>query len=274
MDLSMIIQQTAFSVGSLTSADPNSQSFHSPDHQKSGAKKQAANDSILGDDTLTITLPTSHRGPVDSEECKLGEAISLHQTQGAFLHHVQEALERMTELSQLALAQPEGDRSTYAAEFAALQQRIKALGVKMYTAATTFLPLRLESRGAYDEASSFGNRVAWLVNESIQGTSNPTVTTIDDQETASAAAQMIQKTLKTVLEIQGRVETNLQSLKATGEQMTAPQPSGVSSKGDIANLRTANESTRSICDEILVKSGTAMLAQANALPECALQLLR
>jgi flagellin len=223
-------------------------------------------------------LPTpfyqaTRHGLLDDTNDQMGEAISLNQTQGSFLRRVQEALERMKELSILAQSSLEQDRAMCKGEFLELQQRIKDIGAKMYDAGKTFQSVRLEIRSSDDE-SAFGNTIASLVNETIEQTFDPRFTSINDCESASAAACAIHTTLESVLKIQGRVESNLQKLNAETEQLSPPRRSHRANMAKIPNFRIANENTHSICAEILVKSGTVMLAQANALPELALHLLQ
>ncbi len=274
----MKIQTNEWAVGFLRSADPNAHSFHAPDRHSKEKKPSPRETANAGDDSVTIESHSAYRSLNNSATANVGNAISLSQTQDGFLQKVQESLQRMSELSILAQGASKNatDRSTYTAEFAQLQNRIRDIGAKMFKAANLFQPASLGIASG-NIALPFGQEIAAIgsdsINSCLENTSNPDLTAIDSAQSAGDAVTAIQNTLKAVTELRVKVGMTIQHLGEAGEQLAALSEHLSGSKKRIRNGHVAEESTRFARYDILARSGTAMLAEANALPQSALRLL-
>ncbi len=273
----MMIHENAWAVGSLASSDQNGQSFKPSQRRRGRNPARSLLDHALEQgDSVYIEPQATHRYESETATMALGNAISLSQTQDAFLQNVQKAMIRMTELSNL-VAQDDnaGARQAALAEFSQLQNSIKDIGARMYKATNLFqsTDLRLAwSAGGIDTATS-ATATEGSVHDLIESTSDPRATAIHDPASASLAAANIGCALKAVADARLQVGNNLQSLCLTGESLSASGDASFGGRVRIKDIGVAEASTQFVRSDMLTKSGTAMLAQANALPESAFRLL-
>lgn len=269
----MIVQRNAWLVGSLSTADPNAQSFHSSNWRRPRGKRHGTHEiAVVEDNVLSFTSHPLDRYEDSSARLDLDNAISFNQTQDAFLRKVQESLQRMGELSVLAQNETRtaADQTSYTSEFTELQHRIKELESKMVDALRLFHPPIGVGLPGVDGAPAEPGEDGELSNDSLNACLD---TTIDNARNASAAVSTIKTALQAVADLRVRVGSNLQRLNETGEQMVAPGEHPELDKERIQDGNGAEKSTELARYNILVQSGTAMLAQANALPQSALRLL-
>lgn len=274
----MIIERNSGLVGALKGADPNSHSFQNPEWQRRRRRKQPeSGGNSVEEDLALIDSQPSYRLQEDAAQADLGVAISFNQTQDAFLQKVQSSLERMGELSVLAKdgAKSEGERLIYANEFDQLQRHIQDLGAKMIQAADLFhcSPTREAAADGAQQDQPVDVGKSHVLGDYLLTTSDPTRTTLSSASDASAAEEAIHRALEKVTGLRARLEETIHRLNATIQQLSTEGASARTSPG-ISDGNVAEASTRDMRYEILVESGTAMLAQANALPQSALRLLR
>ena len=276
----MVIQRDAWSVGSLSTTDPNAQSFQSPNWRHSGEKRPPPHEAVAVEDDV-VTISSHPPFPLRNSAATFGliNAISFSQTQDGFLRKVQESLQRMSELSVMAQseAKSEAERQDYTAEFTQLQTRIREIENKMFKAAHLFRPSPSETGLSVSDPQN-GSQVApslhnEQVNECLDDSSNPDCTMISNAQKASAAVHTIHDALEAIANLRARVIVDIQRLNSRGEELSAMDLSPSRSDLQIRDGHVAEESTRFLRRDILVQSGSAMLAQANALPQSALRLL-
>jgi flagellin len=274
----MNIREQGWTVGSLSASDPNGQSFRSPDRRHSDARNQPHHEGS-DEDFATLDTQSAYRNQSNPVPAKLGSAISLNQTQDGFLKMVQEALQRMSKLSTLAqgCAKSGGEQQTYTDEFAHLQNQLKDFGAKMSQALSLFKPpgvtmaLESEDPGLATVVDSVVPSDS--VEHYIENTANPSRTAIDNATNASLAVTSIDRALEVVTDLRVKVGTNIQRLNLTREQLSARNELPGGATNGIGDSNVAQEKTSFARYEILTRSGTAMLAQANAFPASALRLL-
>jgi flagellin len=272
----MVIQRDAWSIGALSSSDQNAQSFHSPNWKHSRGKRSSHQEFIVvEDDVVTIGSHPPH--PLKPTTANLGliNAITFSQTQDGFLGKVQEALRRMNELSVMAQdeAHSEAERQTYKVEFTQLQNRIREIENKMFKAMNLFQPGDTETGNRRHQPEAADSLRTVQLNECLENTSDPELTTINNAKDASAAVDTIHHALETVADLRAKVSVDIQRLNSTDEELSAMDISPDRADLEIRDVNVAEESTRFLRHDILRKSGTAMLAQANAIPQSALRLL-
>ena len=211
----------------------------------------------------------------------LGNAVSFTQTQDGFLQKVQASLDRMSELSVLAqdITKTNVDRSNYSVEFTQLQSYISDIGGKDFNGVTLFstegtatLAVTIDS-----DAATFGMALIDLTS-SIATTGLAQIYTgltsaITNSVSAASALSNIQTAIQNLADMRANVGANIQRLNMTDDQVAVYNENLSAAASRIKDVDVAEESTRYAKANILVQSGTAMLAQANMLPASALQLI-
>jgi len=211
----------------------------------------------------------------------LGNAVSFTQTQDGFLQKVQASLDRMSELSVLAqdITKTNTDRSNYSVEFTQLQNYISDIGGKDFNGVTLFstegtatLAVTIDS-----DAATFGMALIDLTS-SIATTGLAQIYTgltsaITNSVSAAAALSNIQTAIQNLADMRANVGANIQRLNMSQQQLSISSENIAAASSRIKDLDVAKESTNFARYNILVQTGTAMLAQANILPQSALRLL-
>ena len=208
----------------------------------------------------------------------VGNAISFSQTQDGFLQKVQTALERMSELTVLSqdVTKSNTDRSNYSVEFTQLQNYVSDIGGKDFNGVTLFASggnsVTVDSEGgtfsmnAVDMTSSVVTN--GLANIYVAASSAITNTT-----SAAGALSNITTAIQSLSDMRAKAGANIQRLNMTEQQLSISSENISAASSRIKDVDVAKESTNFARYNILVQTGTAMLAQANVLPQSALRLL-
>jgi flagellin len=205
----------------------------------------------------------------------VGNAISFTQTQDGYLKKIAKALDRMSELAILAqdVTKSDSDRSLYQAEFRELQDYVQSARDKDFNGVTLFsaetLDVTIDSEGntfamaGIDMTSPtfYSNAIA---DSTSIGTTSGAVEALDF---VKAAISRLASDRATIGAYQSRLNFTAEQLQVSKENLTA-------ASSRIQDVDVAEESTQYARYNILVNAGTAMLAQANSLPQSALKLLQ
>ena len=208
----------------------------------------------------------------------VGNAVSFVQTQDGFLQKVQKGLDRMSELSVLSqdITKTDVDRSNYSVEFTQLQSYISDIGTKNFNGVTLFATAG-EAVTIDSEASKFTmnavDMTSATVTTGLANIYNATSSTIGTTASAASALSNIQTAIQNLADMRAKVGANIQRLNMTDDQVNILNENLSAANSRIKDVDVAEESTRFARANILVQSGTAMLAQANMLPASALQLI-
>ncbi len=196
-------------------------------------------------------------------------ATSYSQTRDGFLQKVSKALDRMSELATLAgdSTKSTADKANYDTEFTALKNYVSDIGGKDFNGVSLF---------------SSSSNIA-VVKDSDGNTFNLDAINLNGSDLtaalalASVTAAGAISTLKTAVEnvstSRAKIGANVSRLQFTSEQLTVLNENLSASISRIKDVDVAEESTSFARYNILVQSGTAMLAQANSVPQSALRLL-
>lgn len=201
----------------------------------------------------------------------VGNALSFSQTQDGFLQKVGKALDRMSELSIMSqdVTKSDADRALYNKEFTNLASYITNAGTKDFNSVSLFASTG-QAVTQDSEGGTFSMGAADLSTASYTGATAATVSTT----TAAASALTAVKTAITQLATdRATIGANMSRLNATSEQLSVLSQNLQAANSRIKDVDVAEESTRFAKYNILVQSGTAMLAQANSAPQTALRLL-
>jgi flagellin len=185
------------------------------------------------------------------------------------------AFRRMGELAMLSLdvTKSDNDRELYDAEFSQLKSFITATadkefnGVSLFSATAQSVTIDSDGNTFNTTAVDISGSVTY--SAAILGTSS-----IGTTASASSAITAVKNAISRVAvdraslgAVQARLDFSRDQLGVTKENLS-------SSISTIRDIDVAEEATEYAKYQILVQSGTSMLAQANALPQAALQLLQ
>ncbi len=212
-------------------------------------------------------------------QTNVGNATSFSQTQDGFLSKVQSALDRMSELTVLAQdpTKTSSDLSNYTAEFTQLQNYVSDIGTKEFNGVSLFggtgLGITINS-----DATTFGMNAVDLTNATVTvglaNIYNAVSTGITNATSAAQALSNVQSAIQTLAAMRANVGANIQRLNLTNDQLGVLNENLTAADSRIKDVDVAQESTQYAKFNILVQSGTTMLAQANSLPNNALRLLQ
>jgi flagellin len=201
----------------------------------------------------------------------VSNAISFSQTQDGFITKVGKALDRMSELSILSqdVTKTNADRALYNSEFATLGAYVNNVATKDFNGvslfSTTALNVTIDSEGA-----SFS-----MTGVNLAASAYTTATGAAVSTTAGAATALtnVKAAITQLATDRATVGANISRLTYTNEQLSVLRDNLSAANSRIKDVDVAEESTRFARYNILVQSGTAMLAQANASTSSALRLL-
>ena len=202
-------------------------------------------------------------------QSNLTNALSYSQTQDGFLQKVGKALDRMSELSTLALdtTKSANDISNYNTEFTSLKAYISDIGNKTFNGVSLFSGTGLAVTKDSD-AGTFA-----LNASNLNTTDAVSVVAAAFAVNSTSAVSMISTAIENVATHRAKVGANIQRIQFTQEQVGILNENLQASVSRIKDVDVASESTQFARYNILVQSGTAMLAQANMLPQNSLRLL-
>ena len=204
-----------------------------------------------------------------SVQNNLTSALSYSQTQDGFLQKVGKALDRMSELATLSLdsTKSTSDKENYNTEFTDLKNYVSDIGLKDFNGVSLFSGSGL----AVTKDSDGGT---WTLNASALNGSDVTTVIGTFTATTANAVSALKTAIESVATHRAKVGANIQRLSYTQEQVGILNENLAASVSRIKDVDVAEESTQYARYNILVQSGTAMLAQANLLPQNALRLLQ
>ena len=199
----------------------------------------------------------------------LTSALSYSQTQDGFLNKVHSALTRMSELASMAMdgTKSASDKANYNEEFLDLKGYVSDIGTKGFNGVSLFngtaLSVTMDSEGN-----------TWSLNASSMNAVDVTsVIATNFAVTSSSAVATINSAIENVATHRAKVGANIQRIRFTQDQVGILNENLQRTVSRIKDVNVAEESTQFARYNILVQSGTAMLAQANLLPQNALRLI-
>jgi flagellin len=209
---------------------------------------------------------------LDAANSNVGNAVSFTQTQDGYLKKIAKALDRMSELSILSqdVTKGDADRALYQNEFAQLGSYISEASGKDFNGVSLFSSAALNVT-TDSEGATFAMGGVNLLAPTYTSALSSTIATSAGAATAltnvKAAIVRLSSDRATVGAYQSR-------LNYVSEQLTVSKENLTAASSRIQDVDVAEESTNFAKQNILVQSGTAMLAQANQLPQSVLRLLQ
>jgi len=202
----------------------------------------------------------------------LANAISYSQTQEGYLAQVGDALKRMSELATLATdaTKTSDDRELYQKEFSELNTFIETIKGKKFN------DLALFSSSQFDITTELNDSTGAAVTFALSGANFGTLAStlgITTAALANTALDTIQAAITGLAANSAQVGANLSRLESERSSISVLRDNLAAARSRILDVDVAEESANFAKQQILVQSGTAMLAQANILPQSALRLI-
>ena len=234
----------------------------------SGSKITSASDDAGG---LAVSMKMDAQiERFKAAKANLGNAISFTQAQDGYLKNIGSSLDRMGELSLLAKdgTKTDADRELYDLEYQQLSQTVTDSASKTWNGINLFsanaLAITSDSEGGtFNMAGVDLSAVVADVGGDIK-----TVATAD-----TAIADM-KDAIGLVASSRATIGSNQTRLHSSSEQIAVATENLAAASSRIQDVDVAEEASEFARFNILVQSGTAMLAQANQIPQNVLRLLQ
>jgi len=213
----------------------------------------------------------------------VNNAISFSQTQDGYLQKVNDALTRMSELTVSAqdVTKTTSDRALYQQEFSTLQTYVTDVATKDFNGVSLF-----DGNGAgtsatansYAVTSDSDGKAFNMTGINLNGNATYTTatgssTSVDSVAHAVTALTNVKNAINQLASDRATIGANEEALGYYSDQLSSLTNNLSAAKSQITDVDVATESTNYARQNILVQSGTAMLAQANSMPQSVLRLL-
>jgi flagellin len=202
----------------------------------------------------------------------VGNAISFTQTQDGYLKKITKALDRMSELSIMAqdVTKSDADRGLYDAEFQQLYAYFTSAASKDFNGVSLFsanpLNVSIDSEG--------GSFTMVGVDLAVGAYAPLAVSNVATTTNAMTALTNVKAAITQLATDRATIGAYQVRMNLTSEQLVISKENLTAASSRIQDVDVAEESTQYARWGILVQSGTAMLAQANQLPQSVLRLLQ
>ena len=236
----------------------------------SGSKIVSASDDPAG---LAESMALSATiGQTNAANSNVSNAVSFLQTQDGYLQQIGSALDQMSTLAVEAqdVTKTSSQLADYNKEFTALASNISDTATKSFNGVSLFnnTTLSVTSDGTGDKFAMTGVDLAAGANYSPLKTASVT-----SAANASLALTTVTNAITQLAADRAQVGANEEQLTYTGNDLSGLSTNLSAAKSQITDVNVAQESTNYAKYQILVQSGTAMLAQANSSPQSVLKLL-
>jgi len=213
---------------------------------------------------------------IDAAKTDVGNAISFTQTQDGYLKGVSKALARMSELTTLAMdvTKTDSDRAAYVSEYSQLTQFISNSANKTFNNVPLFSTDTATTLDVPIDAD--GSLYLSMVPVDMQGSIVDLVsgTSVDTVANAKVALDAIKNAITNCSQNRASVGAYQSRLNYSSDQLMVSKENISAASSRIQDTDVADESTNLARANILQQSGTAMLAQANQMPQSVLKLLQ
>jgi flagellin len=237
----------------------------------SGSKITSPADDSAG---LAVSMKlTAQMGRIDAATNNVGNATSFNQTQDGYLQKVGDALNRMSELAILAqdVTKSSSDLKLYNQEYQTLGTYITDVATKDFNGVSLFKGTNLNVTSDSEGNNPFSMQG---VNLGAASYTSAVGDNILDVASAKTALNDVKDAISHLAGDRATIGSNIEALSAYSDQLGTLKNNLSAANSRITDVDVAQESTNYAKYNILVQTGTAMLAQANALPQSALRLLQ
>lgn len=235
----------------------------------SGSKITSPADDSAG---LAVSMKlTAQIARTSAAQNNVNNAISFNQTQDGYLQQVNSALTRMSELAISAqdVTKTSSDLKLYDQEYKTLGVFINNVAQKTFNGVTLFNGATLTVT-TDSEASSFSNLGVNLGSSAYSLATNSQLTSATY---ANVAMKATESAISQLASDRANIGSNEESLNYYSNALSTLSNNLSAANSQITDVDVATESTNYAKENILVQSATAMLAQANTMPQSVLRLI-
>jgi flagellin len=227
--------------------------------------------------SMKLSAASKRQGAVANN---VGNAVSFLQTQDGALKVAGKILDRMSELKTLYedATKNSSDQANYDTEFKALSKQLESITSEKFNGISLFASAGNNKTIYATEDLSTGTSVTLTARDLASTGSGVGVLSVGGNKSmASTSDGITLDVIKTAIENVATMRANngaeQSRLGFAGELLTVNKANLEAANSRITDVDVAQESTQLARWNILVQSGTAMLAQANQTPQNALRLL-
>jgi flagellin len=204
----------------------------------------------------------------------ISNAISYTKTQDGYLGQISKALNRMSELAVSAqdVTKTSTDLSLYDKEFATLASYITDTASKDFNGVSLF-DSGAKSVTVNDGATNNFSMSAINLGASAYTAAIASSVVLTSATAATSALGLVRSAIVQLANDRAQEGASLTRLNYSKDQLTVQKTNIDSANSVISDVDVATESTNFAKQNILVQSGTAMLAQANVQGQSVLRLL-
>jgi flagellin len=210
-------------------------------------------------------------GQTNAANGNVSNAVSLLQTQDGYLQQVGSALDQMSQLSVESqdVTKTDAERSDYQKEFSTLSGYITDTATKDFNGVSLFggTTLAVTTDGNGDTFQMTG------INLSAAAYTTASAADISTTTGAVSALTSVTAAITQLATDRATVGANEERLTYTGDELGVLSDNLTAANSQLTDVNVATESTKYAEYQILVQSGTSMLAQANQNPQSVLKLL-
>ncbi len=207
------------------------------------------------------------------------DGVSLIQTASGALNQISSILQTMDQLALSSANTATNDSTSLAAnqqEFSALQSDITQIAKTTSFGSTNLLTGTFTSKtlqiGAFDSATDRITLSISAATASALGVAAASIS-LNSAASAQAAVSAVQAAISTVDSIEANVGAVQNELSSIVSNLTVGQQNLSAADSQLVDVNMAQEMTKFTTDTILMQTGVAMLAQANAQPQLVLKLV-
>jgi len=236
----------------------------------SGSKLTSPSDDPGGLAVATRLDAQSQR--TDAANNNVSSAVSFTQTQDGYLQNISTALDRMSQLSMMAqdATKTDADRTNYNEEFTQLSSFVTSAGNKDFNGVSLFsansLAVTVDSEGGTFSMNG--------IDLTVAAYTDATSSNISTTAAAALALSAVESAINQLSSDRSTIGSYQSRLNDTADQLTISKQNLSAASSQIEDVDVADESTEYAKENVLSQSGTAMLAQANQLPQTVLKLLQ
>ena len=234
----------------------------------SGSKVTSPADDSAG---LAVSMSlVAQEGENTAASNNIADALSFNQTQDGYLQQISTALDRMSELAVQAqdVTKSSSDVQLYQNEFASLATYVNNVAKENFNGVSLFTGTSLSITTDATGGSFTMTGVNLATSTTFTALASDSVVT-----NATGALSDVTNAITQLASDRGDLGTNEETLNDYSAQLSTLNNNLAAANSTIMDVDVATASTQYAQANILVQSGTAMLAQANTLPDLALKLI-
>jgi flagellin len=216
-------------------------------------------------------------GQTNAANNNVSNAISFSQTQDGYLQQVGSALDQMSTLAVEAQdpTKSSAQLSDYNQEFQALANYITSTAGATFNGVSLFSGTDNSTNGGLKITIDGGGDTFTMtaVNLTASAYTGATGSSISTSTSAVAALTAVTTAISALATDRANIGANEERLNYTSDELGVLSDNLTAANSNLTDVDVATESTKYAEYQILVQSGTSMLAQANANPQSVLKLL-